>query len=74
MANEYNLRNLEIGMRFQAWAMPGEGGSGIEWFKLTRENEVAPLGNWIIRRHLELFRANPEDEPERYPAPGPSQP
>ena len=64
MANEYNLRNLEIGVRFQAWAQPGEGGSSIEWFKLTKENEVAPLGNWIIRRHLELFRANPEEEPE----------
>ncbi|MDL2306752.1 hypothetical protein LJC48_01800 [Desulfovibrio sp. OttesenSCG-928-C06] len=65
MANEYNLRNLEIGVRFQAWAMPGDGGSNIEWFKLTNENEVAPLGNWIIRRHLELFRANPEEELER---------
>jgi hypothetical protein len=58
--SEHNSKTTELGMQIIAWATPKEGGANLEWLRLTRENEVAPLGNWIVRRHLEQFRTNPE--------------
>ncbi|MDR2893639.1 MAG: hypothetical protein LBV80_11280 [Deltaproteobacteria bacterium] len=67
LALEYNQRTLEMGMQFQAWATPKAGdGSNIEWLRLTRDNEVAPLGNWIVRRHLELYRSMPDISEDNY--------
>lgn len=59
-AAQYDTHNIETGLQFLAWACPNEDQSGLEWHKLNRSLEVDILGNWIIRRHLELFRDNPE--------------
>lgn len=59
-AAQYDTHNIEAGLQFLAWAMPKEDKTELEWFKLNRSHEVDPLGNWIIRRHLELFRDAPE--------------
>ncbi|MDR1242109.1 MAG: hypothetical protein LBM00_04900 [Deltaproteobacteria bacterium] len=56
---DYNKQNIELGTQITAWAVPKEGGA-LEWLRLSRENEVAPLGNWIVHRHMEQFRTNPE--------------
>ncbi|MDR1124754.1 MAG: hypothetical protein LBM64_01655 [Deltaproteobacteria bacterium] len=60
LITDFNDQSFDIGLQFLAWAAPKEDGSSLEWLKLTREKEVAPLGNWIMHRHLEIFRANPD--------------
>lgn len=60
LITDYNNQSFDMGLQFLAWATPREDGTSLEWLKLTREREVAPLGNWIVHRHLEIFRANPE--------------
>ena len=59
-AAQYDTHNIEAGLQFLAWASPSEDQTELEWFKIGRSLEVDLLGNWIIRRHLELFRDNPE--------------
>lgn len=50
-------QETQVGVQYLNWAMPKEGGSSsIEWLRLTRDNEVSPLSNWIIQRYLELIR------------------
>lgn len=62
---EHTTRDVHLGMQFLSWARPrdatapGEQPTGIEWLKLSSANEVEPVGNWIMRRHLEMFRENP---------------
>ena len=59
-AAQYDTHNIEAGLQFLAWAAPKDDKTELQWFKLNRSLEVDLLGNWIIRRHLELFRDNPE--------------
>lgn len=59
-AAQYDTHNIETGLQFLAWAVPKEDQTELDWVKLNRDLEVDLLGNWIIRRHLELFRDNPE--------------
>lgn len=59
-AAQYDTHNIEAGVQFLAWASPKEDQTELEWFKVNRSLEVDLLGNWIIRRHLELFRDHPE--------------
>jgi hypothetical protein len=64
---EHASNNLHMGVQFLAWARPREvtensyeaNAAAIEWLRLSSANEVEPLGNWIMRRHLELFRETP---------------
>jgi hypothetical protein len=62
---EHASRDVHIGMQFLSWARPKESSVprqktlGVEWLRLSSSNEVEPVGNWIMRRHLELFRENP---------------
>lgn len=68
---EHSSRELHVGTQFQAWGRPKEAPeysfladdvAGIEWLRLPSTQEVEPLGNWIMRRHLELFREAPFDK------------
>lgn len=65
---EHTTHDVHLGLQFLSWARPkdhhaagfGEQQApGIEWLKLSSSHEVEPVGNWIMRRHLELFRENP---------------
>ena len=63
---EHGSRDVHMGLQFQAWARPKEAAEqakpgGVEWLRLSSAREVEPIGNWIMRRHLELFRDVPED-------------
>ncbi len=61
IAAQYDTRSVETGVQFLAWAAPGARNTAeLEWFALDGSYEVDLLGNWIIRRHLELFRDNSE--------------
>lgn len=54
---DFETKGLDVGAQFLAWAKPaGQGGSALVWLKLASSGEVEPLGNWIMRRHLEFFR------------------
>lgn len=54
---DFESKGMDIGAQFLAWARPVEGGnSNLLWLKLASSGEVEPLGNWIMRRHLEYFR------------------
>ncbi|MDL2271777.1 hypothetical protein LJC23_01950 [Desulfovibrio sp. OttesenSCG-928-I05] len=56
---DFQSRGMDVGVQFLAWAKPREGsdsGGELEWLRLSHSGEVEPLGNWIMRRHLELFR------------------
>lgn len=61
---EHPSRDLYMGVQFLSWARPREypGGtirSDLEWLRLSSSNEVESIGNWVMRRHLELFREVP---------------
>ncbi len=63
---DHNSRDVHMGLQFQSWARPREGAEvtkqgGVEWLRLSSSHEVEPIGNWIMRRHLELFRDAPDD-------------
>ncbi|MDL2209878.1 hypothetical protein LJC26_03635 [Desulfovibrio sp. OttesenSCG-928-O18] len=54
---DFETKGMDLGAQFLAWAKPAEtGGSSLLWLKLASSGEVEPLGNWIMRRHLEFFR------------------
>ncbi|MDR2800749.1 MAG: hypothetical protein LBB52_05715 [Desulfovibrio sp.] len=62
---DHSARLLNLGMQFTAWARPRGNPlprerDTIEWLRLATSSEVEPLGNWIMRRHLEIFREHPE--------------
>jgi hypothetical protein len=66
---EHGTHDVHMGLQFQSWARPKEADSlessgGVEWLRLSSTQEVEPIGNWIMRRHLEMFRENPADELE----------
>lgn len=64
---EYGNHDVHLGVQFLSWARareiaePGAHAAYIEWLKLSSSNEVEPVGNWIMHRHLEMFR-NPSPE------------
>lgn len=64
---EHASRDVHVGLQFLAWARPresaehGQQALGIEWLRLSSSCEVEPVGNWIMRRHLELFRETPTE-------------
>lgn len=66
---EHSSRDIHMGVQCLAWARPREKADqagqadGLEWLRLSSSNEVEPLGNWIMRRHLEIFRENPLSDP-----------
>ena len=63
-------RDIHLGLQFQAWAKPREArsdadtGGELEWLRMSSSSEVEPIGNWIMRRHLEMFRDIPGNEKE----------
>ena len=54
---DFESKGMDLGAQFLAWAKPAESGnSSLLWLKLAASGEVEPIGNWIMRRHLEFFR------------------
>lgn len=53
---DFETKGMDIGAQFLSWAKPAENTGGLIWFKLAPSGEIVPLGNWIMRRHLEYFR------------------
>lgn len=64
---EHTSQEVHAGMQFMAWARPmdqnekEENKGRIEWLRLSSSHEVEPIGNWVMRRHLELFRDTPAE-------------
>ena len=60
---DFETQGMDIGLQFLSWARPRETGEGgaLEWLRLSRSGEIEALGNWIMRRHLELFRESESD-------------
>jgi len=67
---EHTSHNMHIGVQFLSWARPKDvaenspkgNAASIEWLRLSSANEVEALGNWIMRRHLEIFRETPFED------------
>ncbi|SHN55054.1 hypothetical protein [Desulfovibrio litoralis] len=56
---DFAKQHIEVGIQFIEWGKIKEATSSeIEWFKIAKLGEVEPLGNWIMRRHLESYREN----------------
>jgi hypothetical protein len=63
---DHTSRMTNLGLQCLAWArprpreqaIPGEPGS-LEWLRVSLASEIEPLGKWIMRRHIELFRDHP---------------
>ncbi len=59
---ENQSKAISLGLKFKSWARPKETlapddpESSIEWLKLSSNNELEQIGNWIMRRHLEIYR------------------
>lgn len=60
---DFETRGMDVGLQFLAWAKPRDGveSGQLEWLRLSNSGEIEPLGNWIMRRHLELFRESEHD-------------
>ncbi len=64
---EQPSHDIHTGMQFRAWARPRESQalsdppSTLEWFRLSSSFEVESIGNWVMRRHLEMYRDVPND-------------
>ena len=62
---EHITHDISIGLQFLAWARAkdtyteGETPGALEWLRLSSALEVDGIGNWIMRRHLELYRDMP---------------
>jgi hypothetical protein len=61
---DHASRMTNLGLQCLAWArprqqtIPGEPGN-IEWLRVSLASDIEPLGKWIMRRHIELFRDHP---------------
>jgi len=56
--------DVHLGAQFLAWGRPRmpeqrDMPGAIEWFRLSLSNEIEPIGNWIMHRHLAMFREEP---------------
>ena len=63
---EQTTHDLYVGLQFIAWAKGKKGTTmadtpgRLDWFKISLNSEVECIGNWIMRRHLELLRELPK--------------
>ncbi|WP_035064881.1 hypothetical protein [Nitratidesulfovibrio termitidis] len=58
----FETRDVELGVQVLAWGEPHDNAPYlVGWKPLSDEGEVEPLGNWVIRRHLELYRESGSD-------------
>ncbi|MDR2123835.1 MAG: hypothetical protein LBP38_02485 [Desulfovibrio sp.] len=61
---DHASRMTNLGLQCLSWArpreqaIPGEPGS-LEWLRVSLASDIEPLGKWIMRRHIELFRDHP---------------
>lgn len=65
---EYVSRDVHLGVQFLSWARPcdipapgKQPSDDIRWLKLTSSSDVEPVGNWVMRRHLGMFRPHQQD-------------
>lgn len=69
---DFSSQNVELGFQFIKWGKIKEGTSTeLEWFRLSKGGEVEPLGNWIMRRHLEDYREHAPDAEDHWSETGP---
>lgn len=58
----FETRDVELGLQVLAWGQARDNAPHMaDWKPLSDEGEVEPLGNWVIRRHLELYRESGSD-------------
>lgn len=58
----FETRDVELGAQLLAWGYArDEAPHMADWKPLSDEGEAEPLGNWVIRRHLELYRESESD-------------
>ena len=58
----FETRDVELGVQVLAWGQARDAAPHMaDWKPLSDEGEVEPLGNWVIRRHLELYRESGSD-------------
>lgn len=58
----FETRDVELGLQVLAWGQARDTAPHMaDWKPLSDEGEVEPLGNWVIRRHLELYRESGSD-------------
>ncbi len=58
----FETRDVELGAQVLAWGQARDNAPHMaDWKPLSDEGEVEPLGNWVIRRHLELYRESGSD-------------
>jgi hypothetical protein len=43
---------VNLGLRFDAWAMPNRGRDGVDWFPVGVDGAVGPLASWVLRRQM----------------------
>lgn len=58
--------DVHLGAKFLAWGKPrkpenSKNPGAIEWFRISTTQEVAPVSNWIMRRHLAMFQEENEN-------------
>ncbi len=67
---DFSNHNVELGVQFIKWGKIKEAASTeLEWFRLSQGGEVEPLGNWIMRRHLEEYREQAPDLEDHWAGP-----
>ncbi len=60
---DYVTQAFILGLQFIAWADVKEGtATTLEWLSLSKNFEIGRIANWVIKRHLEMFRETPDEE------------
>ncbi len=54
---DYESKDTEYGLQFISWGRPKkeEDMVSLEW-KLVENDGIEPLGSWVMKRHLEIYR------------------
>lgn len=58
----FEARDVELGVQILAWGhVRANAPHMADWKPMSEEGEAEPLGNWVIRRQLELYRESGSD-------------
>ncbi len=47
-----------LAVRFIKWSLANEQGQALNWLPVAKDAGVPPLGGWIMRKQLEMHKAN----------------
>jgi hypothetical protein len=53
---DFQTKNLAVGFKFTAWGKPAPDDPRTVQWRMVDEFGVDPIANWVMKRHLEMYR------------------